>query len=110
MASLFVLSEHGVVVGCANPIFIISDGGRKTGAKLVFEVFDNSARGLRRRLGKPDTYGIDPTQPLFSAILTSLEPCKSTHPGLALLRDRPTLRGVLTIEGEIDLIGGHRDS
>jgi threonine/homoserine efflux transporter RhtA len=47
---------------------------------------------------------------MFSAKLMSLEPCESTHSGLALLRDRPTLRGVLTIEGEIDLITKLQDS
>lgn len=110
MADLCVLAEDGIIISCANPIFIISDGGRKKDAKLVFEVFDNSASGLRRRLGRSDNYGVDPNQPLFSAKLTSLEPCESTHPGLALLRDRPTLRGVLTIDGEIDLIGRRRNS
>ena len=103
MASLSVLGEGGIVMGCANPIFIISDEGRSKGAKLVFEVFEADASGLRARLGKLDQYGIDPRHLMFSAKLTSLEPCESTHPGLALLRDKPTLRGVLTIEGEIDL-------
>jgi hypothetical protein len=110
MAYLSVLAEDGIIIGCANPIFVISDGGRKKGAELVFEVFDKDAAGLRARLGKFDNYGVNPNQPLFSAKLTSLEPCESTHPGLALLRDRPTLQGILTIEGEIDLIGKPQDS
>lgn len=110
MASLSILSEDGVIIGCANPIFIISDGGRQKGAELVFEVFERDATGLRARLGKYEQYGIDPTQLMFTAKLTSLEPCESTHPGLALLRERPTLRGVLRIEGEIDLITKSPDS
>ena len=82
----------------------------KEGAELVFEMFEVDAGCLRARLGEFRNYGLDRGQQLFSAKLTSLEPCESTHPGLALLRDRPTLRGVFTIEGEIDLIGKPRDS
>ncbi len=97
MASLSVLDEEGIMIGCANPIFIISDSGRKNGAEIVFEVFEIDASALRTRLGKSDQYGIDPRHPIFSAKLTSLEPCISTHPSLTLMRDKPALRGVLTI-------------
>jgi hypothetical protein len=34
---------------------------------------------------------------LFWARLKCLEPCMSTAPGLALLRDKPTLCGVLAV-------------
>ena len=81
------------MLAVANPIFVTSEET----AQVVFEVFEVDATSLKLRLGKPALYGYDSAQPPFWATLTALEPCQSTHMGLALMRDRPTLRGTLTI-------------
>jgi len=50
MAYLSVqLEEEQMFVGCANPIFLISD--MRDGA-LIFEVFEDDAASLKLRLGK----------------------------------------------------------
>ena len=110
VAYLSVLDETGVAVGCANPIFVVSDSGRAQGARLVFEVFEEYAASLRPLLGKFEQFLIDPAEGLFFAQLTSLEPCRSTHPGLARMRDRATLRAVLTIQSATNLDNQPRDS
>jgi hypothetical protein len=97
MASLSILSEGGLMVGCANPIYLTSEADYREGAKLTFEVLEADASSLRRLLGKIDTFGIDPREPVFIAELTSLEPCESTVEALALLRDKPAMRGTLTV-------------
>ena len=50
---------------------------------------------LRLRLGQEHHYMLD-SQAFFGK-LTNLEPCQSTHPSLLFLRDKLTLRGILTI-------------
>lgn len=90
MAALSVLKD-GIFVVCANPIFPISD----VDGTLTFEVFEADAASLKRSLGKLDEYCLDDKH--FSGKLVSLEMCRSTHPGLALLRNKPTMRAVMTI-------------
>jgi hypothetical protein len=92
MACLSVLVD-GVFVVCSNPIFPISE---VDGRKLIFEVFEDDAASLERRRGQIDEYCVDATEP-FLGELVSLEMCQSTHPGLALLREKPTMRGETTI-------------
>lgn len=91
--ALSVLKE-GVFVLCASPIFPLTDPS--TGV-FTFEVFDEDASSLKSRLGKVETYGVDPEQPPFVGQLKSLDVCKSTHPGLALLRDKRTLRAIIIV-------------
>jgi hypothetical protein len=91
MAALSVLHD-GMFVGCANPIFPISESE----GSLIFEVLENDAALLKRRLGKIDEYCLNAGKP-FSGKLESLEICQSTHQGLAYLRHKATMRAVMTI-------------
>jgi hypothetical protein len=95
MTSLSVL-EGGIYVVCANPIFPITDLGNI----WVFEVLESDATDLKQRLGRMDEYctGQDGT---FTGVLEQIEMCSSTHPGLRLLREKPTLRGVMTIHKSV---------
>jgi hypothetical protein len=97
MACLSVLKDKIYVV-CANPIFPVSE----LGSTFAFEVFEQDAAALKLRLGKPDEYYIDSVGTFFG-ILESLEPRPSTHPGLALLRDKATLHGVMQVHRTISL-------
>jgi|HubBroStandDraft_2_1064218.scaffolds.fasta_scaffold161372_1 hypothetical protein len=105
MATLSILAEDGMMITCANPIYLTSPIDYSRGSKVTFEVLEANASSLKRLAGKIETFGVDPQQFPFSAELTSLEPCTSTVTALALLRDRPAMRGVLTVHGMIDLVG-----
>jgi hypothetical protein len=82
----------------ANPIFLTSPLRTEGGAEVTFEVFDIDAGALRELVGTKQLYHLDNT--LFWAELKSLLPCQNTHPGLSLLRHKPTLRGVFSMHGE----------
>jgi hypothetical protein len=105
MATLSILAEDGIMITCANPIYLASPIDCSRGSKVTFEVLEVDASFLKRLAGKIETFGLDPTQPPFTAELTSLESCASTVPALALLRDRPAMRGVLTVREMVDLVG-----
>lgn len=84
-------------VTVASPVFFTSPtDSLQIGAEITFEVSERDASALKPLVGKDEYYVIN-FETHFWARLKILEPCKSTHPGLALLRDRPTLRGVLTV-------------
>jgi|GEM_PF-1888256 len=96
MSSLSTFTEDGIAIVCANPIFLTSEPEFREGSQMTFEVFAADATSLKSRVGKLERYYLD-SHPPFWAELTRLEPCESTHPGLARLRDTPTLRGVFTM-------------
>jgi hypothetical protein len=83
-------------LGPAIPIYPTSALSLQAGTEFTFEVRDVDAGSLRRRLGTLEHYMLD--SQTFWATLISLEPCRSTHIGLALLRDKPRLRGVLRMK------------
>jgi hypothetical protein len=89
--ALSVIEHGGRAVVAANPIFVISESD----THLTFEVLKQDAAALIPLIGKSYNYvyGSDP----FWGQLKSLEPCESTHPGLALLREKATLRGVFLL-------------
>jgi hypothetical protein len=97
MACLSILKDKVYVV-CANPIFPTSDLGNT----LAFEVLENDASSLKSLLGEADEYYIDSVGTFFG-VLQSLEPRQSTHPGLAMLRDKTTLHGVMQVHKTISL-------
>lgn len=77
----------------ANPIFPLS----ASGGAFVFEVFEDDATMLKRRLGEIAGES-------FSGKLASLEVCRSTHPGLALLQHKPTMRAVIMVHKLLDAV------
>jgi hypothetical protein len=89
--ALSVIEDGGRAVGVANPIFVISESD----TEMTFEVFEQDAAALIPLIGKWQNYahGSNP----FWGQLKSLMPCESIHPGLALLREKATLRGVFSI-------------
>jgi hypothetical protein len=89
------IREGRIFVVCANPIFLFGNPDWQEGAALTFEVFESDATYLRAQLSRVQEYALG--QQPFLGQLESLELCESTHPGLALMRETRTLRGILTI-------------
>ena len=100
MTCLSVLHDGGPVIVAANPIFPLDPVTVRGGAEIRFEVFEVDAGKLKSLVGAHRCFYIDQKTGVFWARLNSLERCVSTHPGLALLRDKPTLRGVLIVVDE----------
>jgi hypothetical protein len=95
MSYLSVLCEDRLFITCANPIFPLSDPDTGT---FTFEVFEADSRMLKSRLGKTELYaGLEPGKPPFFGQLVKLEPDESTHSALLFLRDKPTMRAVMTV-------------
>ena len=100
MSCLSVIEDKGkmIAIVVANPIFLTSPiEGLPNGSKIVFEVLEIDADGLI--VGDTRYYSIDGRQPFWGTI-KSIDHCVSTHPGLDLLRDKPTLRCELEIFSE----------
>lgn len=100
MACLSIVREHGHMTVAANPIFLLGPMTSQLGAEVAFEVLDSDGAELKALVGEYRCFYIDDSVGVFWAKLTSLEPCVSTHPGLALLGNRLTLHGVFVIVGE----------
>ncbi len=95
VACLSILGDSGPVRVAANPIFPFDPVAFHGGAEIGFEVFDVDASELKSLVGSYRCFCIDETSGILWAQLKSLELCVSSHPGLAMLRGKPTLRGVL---------------
>ena len=91
-------SDRQTIAVVTNPIFLTSDLRMMRGAEVTFEVFETDANRLENFVGTTQLYYLDGR--LFWAALKSLEPSQGTHPGLSLLRDKPTLRGVFLMHGD----------
>jgi|WetSurMetagenome_2_1015567.scaffolds.fasta_scaffold79125_2 hypothetical protein len=89
--ALSVIEHGGRAVVVANPIFVISESD----TKLTFDVLEHDSAALIPLIGKWQTYAHGYN--LFFGQLKSLDTCESTHPGLALLREKATLRAVFLI-------------
>jgi hypothetical protein len=89
MTSLSVIENGLPAIVVANPIFPLSTDQ----TRITFEILEDDAAALRRLVGRAAFYVIDGVS--AAVRLKSLAACTSTHPGLALMREKPTLRGVL---------------
>lgn len=89
--------SHFVVA--ANPIYLLSEVDYRIGALLTFEVMEADSSLLPDFVGQREYYSLDGGQPFWAELL-SLEPGESTQPALALLRDKPVLRGVFRMLGD----------
>lgn len=92
------IARDGMMVACANPLYLTSEPDYSSGAKITFEVLEADASVLKRLIGKVETFGFDTSRPPFQAKLTSLEPCTSTVLALSLMRERPAMRGIFTVQ------------
>jgi hypothetical protein len=99
MSALSAIDESGIALGVANPIFPISELDLRKGAKFIFEVFEVDASWLKKLVGVKVTYAYD--HHTFIGELTELELCTSTAPALLLMRNKRTMRGVLSILQEV---------
>lgn len=63
---------------------------------LEFEALEVDVRTLHKYLGVKQFLTCDGNVPFWGE-LVAVTPCTSTHPGLGMLRDRPTLRGTFRI-------------
>ena len=100
MACLSIIHDGGPATVAANPIFSLDPIDPRGDAEFRFEVFEADAAELKTLVGEYRCFYIDSTDGVFWARLKSLEPCVSSHQGLALLRDKPILRGILVIVKE----------
>ena len=89
MTNLSIIENGLSAVVVANPIFPLSTDQ----ASITFEVFEDDAVALHPLVGRAAFYVVDGIS--VSARLKSLTRCTSTHPALSLMRDKPTLLGVL---------------
>ena len=94
MARLSIRYKDGPFVVCATAVFVLSDPESET---LILEILEDGATDLRSRVGVIEEYVLDARKGPFFGRLMSIEPCESSHPDLAMFRDRPTLRAVLTV-------------
>jgi hypothetical protein len=101
MARLSIIRERGPATVAAD-VFPLDTLNVCGGGGFRFGVRDDDADELKTILGEHHGFYIGDATGVFWfwARLQSLEPCVSTHPGLALSRDKPTLRGVLCIVEE----------
>jgi hypothetical protein len=97
MACLSILRDNGQTTVVADSIFPLASFTIRDEAEIRFEVLEKDADELKSLVGKHQCFYIDETSGVFWAGLKCLNPCISTHRGLALLRDKPTLCGVLTV-------------
>ena len=88
----------GHFVAVANPVYVTSPIEAEGSSEVIFEVFEQAGIALKNLVGKIQYFRMGDQQ--FWAELKTLDPCESTHPGLALLRNRKTLRGVLRVMEE----------
>lgn len=81
----------------ANPIYPLSNLSDAALDHIEFEILEADAGGLAEEAGVTYVFYIDDQIGVFSGKLSPLVPVVSTHPSLAVLRDRQTLRGSLDI-------------
>lgn len=106
MSCLSVQDHDGMFTICANPIFTLTDVDLRTGAKIIFEVLESNASRLKKIVGQRSAFALGSSQPPFIAELASLdtlEPGTSESISLLYMRNRPTLRGVLVVQGQLSL-------
>jgi hypothetical protein len=102
--ALSVVSEDGLAMHCASPVYPTSQPDYRPGARLTFEVLEVDASSLKRLVGKAETFVVDdPRQVPFIGRLASLEPCTSSVEALSLMRYKPAMRAVIVIERMVDL-------
>ena len=70
------------------------------GGEVRFEVLEADAENLKTLAGTFRLLYVSELEAPFRGQIRSLRSCVSTHPGLTMLRDRPTLCGVLAIADE----------
>jgi hypothetical protein len=104
MSCLSIIEERGktVAVVLANPIFPLSQVDFSNRGSFEFEVFEDDADGLRGRIGTFNFYTLDGERPFWGR-LKSMTKCQSTHPGLARLRHKPTLRCLVDVLPDPDV-------
>ena len=86
-----ITEPRGVAVEWAQVIIL-----SQSTEELVFEVLESNAFGIKGAFGIRQLLHFD-ERGVFWGELMSLEYCASTAQGLALMRERPTFRGVLKI-------------
>lgn len=91
MTAISKISEGQPATLLANPVYVTSH----TRDQVEFEVLEADGAALRGFVGVLQLLALDGA--VLWGRLLSLEPCTSTAAGLAMLRDRQTLRGVLRV-------------
>jgi hypothetical protein len=81
----------------ANPVFLLTDVSGSLPTRIEFEVLEDIAGALLKRVGSTQFFYIDDLTGAFAATIGALMPVTSTHHALEFMRDKPTLRGYLDI-------------
>ncbi len=89
MATISKIIDRGPAVVLMNAAHITAEDDNH----IEFEVLEADANSLLRFVGIKQLLAYNGVS--FWGELTSLEPCSSTTEALGLLRDKPTLRGVI---------------
>lgn len=79
----------------------------REGATLTFEVLEDDCSSLKTLGGKVEQCALD-SRPFCGQVL-SLEPCDPVTPALSLL-GKPTMRGVMRIQGLLTQGGNNRQN
>jgi len=87
--SRFIEGQPAILLAHA---FIIVQGSDA----LQFEVLEVNATSLHKHIGVKQLLTCDGDEPFWGELI-DLQPCTPTATGLALLRDRPALRGTVKI-------------
>jgi hypothetical protein len=95
MTTISIVRDGGQATNLAS-VFPVNELIPDRAGEFVFEILERDGKGLERYFGQKHLLSLDGGQ-VFWGELMSLTPCASTVPGLALMRDRPTLRGVLLV-------------
>ena len=61
------IERDGMMVGCANPIYLTAESNYSSGAKITFEVLESDAGSLKRLVGKVETFGFRPEPTAISS-------------------------------------------
>jgi hypothetical protein len=91
MAAISKINQSGPAVLLVNAAHITE----KRSDLIEFEILDVNSGSLKKLIGEKQLLACDDST--FWGELISLEPCVSTASGLGLLRNKPTLKGIIRI-------------
>ena len=94
--STFRNNKPPAVVVSASGFWISRPETLHAGSNIVFEVLESNVGSLEELVGRDEYFVLD-ANTHFHGRLQSLAPCSSTHQGLARMRERATLRGVISV-------------
>lgn len=96
MGTISIVKDGGRATILASGVYPVGDFSPTFAGEFTFEALERDGRALERCLGERHLLSLDGGQ-VFWGELISLAPCTSTVQALALMRERPALRGVFRV-------------